>query len=151
MLVKEGVLLKLNFAALEMAALTIPIKYRPGISQNSLEVPSQAATEINVSTYIGRTWGRLKYKNQVSEKIKPAGQAFSVGVFLGFDIVELDSTSTALKVEKTLKEKQTIVALSSGAGLVYNIMDFDFGLFLGWDIGLGEAGITQVNIGLVLG
>ncbi|SFB50617.1 hypothetical protein [Algoriphagus aquimarinus] len=132
--------IKLNFAAWEMAALTIPIKYRPGISKNSSKVPSQAATEFNVSTYIGRTWGRLKYKNQAFEKIKPAGQAFSVGGFLGFNVVELDSTSTSLKAEKALKEKETIVALSSGAGIVYNIMDFDFGLFLGWDIGFGETG-----------
>jgi len=132
--------IKLNFSAWEMAALTVPFKYRPGLKEGEIDVPSQATADFNVSSYFGRTWGRLAYKNRASEKIKPEGQAFSTGVFFGFNVVGLDSAKTSLQGEKALMNEQTVFGLTTGVGAVYNIYDFDIGLFAGVDFGLGEAG-----------
>lgn len=131
--------IKLKFSAWEMAALTIPFKYRFETSQNSITVPSEFSTDINISTFVGRTTGSLIYKNQASKKIKPHGSAISTGAFFGFSIVEIDSASTSLLGDEALTEKRTVLAFSPGLGAVYNFMDFNVGLFFGWDIGLGNT------------
>lgn len=132
--------IKLKFSAWEMAALTIPFKYRPEVSKDDITVPSVFKADVNLSTFLGHTCGSLTYRHQASEKVKPQGSAFSKGVFFGVSVAEIDSTSTSLRGAKALTEKRTVLSLTPGFGAMYNFMDFNIGLFVGWDIGVGEVG-----------
>ena len=131
--------IKLRFQELELSALTIPFKYRFEIEKGDLKAPSQASIDFNLGTYLGYSWGTLKYRNQASEKFKPYGQSISLGVFASMSVQELDSSSTFLQQNEALTSKQNVFYFSPGFGVVYDVMDFNIGFFLGWDIGLGSV------------
>lgn len=86
-----------TFDAVEFAAITIPFKYRRELTQNDITAREQWNSNFNVATYFGYTRGKMRYVNKKSSKPKPMGQAVSIGGFLGFNVVELDSASTSLQ------------------------------------------------------
>ena len=130
--------IKLKFAQAELAALTIPFKYRSQITENNETLRSVATADFNIATYLGFTYGNLTYKNQKSEKIKPHGQAITAGGFLGFNALTLDSASTSLQGTEHFTDSRSTIALTTGFGLMYNFYDFNIGLFYGWDFGIGS-------------
>lgn len=137
---KNRQFIKLPFKAWELAAITVPFKYRPSITDGDVTVPSQWTANFNVAMYLGHTWGKLKYSNFTHAKKKPEGKAFSFGGFAGFNVVELDSASTSLQGTEALIEKRTILSLTTGLAAVFNYLDFDIGVFAGYDLGFGDAG-----------
>jgi hypothetical protein len=131
--------IKLRFSAWEVSALTIPFKYRFRTSKGNLTAPAEVSADFNVSTFIARTAGNLTYRNQSYEKVKPEGSAFSAGVFFGLSASQIDSTSTSLLGAEAFSDSRSVISFSPGAGAVYNYLNFNVGLFIGWDIGLGNT------------
>jgi hypothetical protein len=105
-----------------------------------LTVSSQWTANFNIATYLGHTWGKLKYSNFAHAKKKPDGRAFSIGAFAGFNVVTLDSASTSLQGANALTAERTILGLTTGAAALYNFLDFDIGVFAGYDFGFGDTG-----------
>jgi hypothetical protein len=123
----------------ELAILTIPFKCHFGYNTDGKTVDPVFNTNINISTFLGKRMGRASYSYDMYKGMVENNWSVTLGAFLGIGAQKLDSASTSLS-EIPLSKEADIPAVSYGLGLLFNISDFNLGVFLGWDKGLGEIG-----------
>ncbi len=123
----------------EIAALTIPFKYRFGNKKNDLCIDPEFNTEINISTFLGKRIGRVTYTYDTYKGMVERDWSVTLGGFFGLSSVKLDSISTSSS-KMPLNKEFNAPALSYGIGAVFNISDFNLGLFYGCDNALGKNG-----------
>ncbi|WP_167616986.1 hypothetical protein [Maribellus sediminis] len=123
----------------EIAALTIPFKYHFGFTENDIDIDPEFNTNVNISAFLGVRLGRVSYTYDKYKGMIENNWSCTVGCFVGIGSQKLDSLSTSLD-KVPLDKEISIPALSYGLGTVFNIKDFNLGVFLGWDNGLGVTG-----------
>jgi hypothetical protein len=123
----------------ELALLTIPFKYHFGFKESDAEIDPVFNTNINISTLIGKRLGKVSYVYDTYKGMTENNWSATIGGFIGLSSQKVDSTSTSLATSPILKETN-IPALSYGLGVVFNISDFNLGVFMGWDNGIGSLG-----------
>lgn len=126
------------FRCVEGGALTIPFKYRPKFTKNSVDISDQFTADVNVGAYLGYSFGKIKYMYRKNEEKEPSKWLVSFGPFLSVSRIEIDS-STTLSAKEPLKIKKPFATVSPGIGLMTSIYNFRFGVFIGKDIVIGET------------
>jgi len=121
----------------EVSVLTIPFKYHFGYSVDSIEIDPNFSTNVNLSGFIGRRSGRVRYSYDSYKKMIESEWSATYGVTVGITSQKLDSISTANSKE-SLNREVTVPILSIGAGVVFNIKDFNIGIYGGIDEGVGK-------------
>jgi len=137
-LLKDRQYVSFPFSNYEMSAITIPFKYHFAFRENDQYIQPLFKAGVNVSTFIGYRYGRVRYKNVKQSGISTSSWSFSHGVLFGLNAQTMDSTTTSLSGIPFTKER-TLPTLSLGVGTTLNIRDFDLGFFIGLDAGLGTA------------
>jgi hypothetical protein len=126
--------------SLDLGALTIPIKYRFGFSQNETKVKADASASFNIGAYAGYKFTNKSIINKAGTYTERTHFTFRAGPFLAASVVTLDSLNTfAGKVPFKKDEKQNIAILSSGLGGMVDLRGLQVGIYAGWDFGLGQG------------
>lgn len=127
----------------EFGALTIPFKYRFGYEKTvegiDIKVKDEFISDLNIGAYGGYQYGRHRFRmegNKLRELAKLGG---SVGGFITFSTVALDSLNTTAGTEPFSKdEKSTIGIISPGLAAMFTLYNFQIGAFAGWDLAIGQ-------------
>lgn len=115
----------------EIAAVTLPFKLHFGYS----DTPYDFNTAVNISSFIGKRYSRFNYRYDTYEKMKKSDLSFSVGAVIGISSMIIDTTNTN---ESTLEQTNAPI-LSLGFGGIFNLRDFNLGVFGGYDFGIGTT------------
>lgn len=127
-----------SYSNYEISALTIPFKYHFGYSENDIEIDPVFNADLNISTFIGKRFGKASYTYDTYKGMIENNWSVTVGGFLGLSSQKIDSTSTSMD-DNPLDKEMNVPSLSYGIGAVFNISKFNLGLFLGADKGLGNT------------
>jgi hypothetical protein len=136
---RQSIILKYN--NIEIGALNIPIKIRPGYELNGSKIYAAASSNVaNIGTYAGFRVGKIKYSYNKYEDIKSNQSGYVFGIFLGVSNDKLDSLSTLKAGVNGLKKSETrdAVSLSYGLLAIADIADFRIGFMLGIDKAFGN-------------
>lgn len=126
-----------HFNAIELGPLTIPFKFRPKTTRNGKDVDADMQADLNIGTYLGYSFGKVRYMYRKNEEKTPAKLIISAGPFFSIAKVELDSSSTHTAAVP-LSKKMNTVSLTPGFGVMADVYNFRVGLFTGWDFTVGE-------------
>ena len=130
--------LSYKFRSLDFGALTIPFKYRFGYKQGEIKVKSDVIAGFNIGVYAGYKLTNYKLKNRSGTFVNDTFSSLRIGPFLNISAAALDSVTTTAGVEPMAKDdKQNIAVLSPGLGVMYDIKGVQFGVYGGWDVGMG--------------
>lgn len=131
----SGQQFRLKFSEWSVSALTVPIKYR--FKQKGID--EDFSTAINFNMFIGRSFGKTNfmYRKEVDNKIN--NWKISGGVIIGASTITLvkDNTSEFIGNKEFNKG-----LFSIGFGGAYSFNNINFGLFYGWDYGIGKSADT---------
>lgn len=124
---------------IEYGPITIPFKLRFGYTKDKIEVDEEFSADLNVGFFGGIKLGKYRFRYEKPTLKELANLSVTVGGFISLSTAALDSVSTrAGKDPFTKDEKATIGVLSPGVGLMFAIYNFQFGAFLGVDVGFGR-------------
>lgn len=123
----------------QVKALTLPLKVRLGYTEGEDDVRSRGEAGVNGNVFFGYRFGREKYFYERGAGRNPYTQFhITPGVFLGASVVNVEK-ETSITAETPVAEKIPIGALSGGVGTLIGWRNFNLGLFVGWDNGLGST------------
>jgi hypothetical protein len=134
---------------LEIGPLTIPFKYRYGFRKDTasvvqgnktdyVDVNQEAIADFNVGIFAGWKVHQFGIRNEHGTSIQQPGSAITVGTFINLSAVTLNKGNTRTTALITDDSTQTIASLSTGLSVMIDIQNFNFGLFLGRDLGFGS-------------
>ena len=128
-----------NSKSLDLGALTIPFKYRPGFTKNDIEIKDDVVANFNIGVYGGYKLTKYRLRNKSGTYVNETPSSLRIGPFLNLSTTTLDSVTTTVGTEPMKKDnKQNIAVLSTGLGLMYDIKGVQFGIYGGWDVGMGS-------------
>ncbi|MVT09675.1 hypothetical protein [Chitinophaga tropicalis] len=126
-------------SSFHLSALVIPIKVRFGFTRNGMKVKDDVSAAVNVGLYGGIKTSRYHITNRAGTYINNVSSSWRLGPFINLSAVTVDSvTSTVGKIPMKKEDKQTIAALSTGVGFMYEVKGAQIGAFAGWDFGMGS-------------
>ena len=146
----DGQTVKLKFCERTLTSLTIPLKYRFGneeeLSSNGMPITNTIdetfSTDFNLAFFYGWSTGNTRFNRRVKVKNKTITNKHSFGFIVGTGAEKLSLANTdGTKIEADIKDKM-IGFLTLGGGYVRTLNKFGFGVFAGWDIGVGEISKT---------
>lgn len=131
-----------------LQALSIPLKFRPGIRDT---IPNSASAAFNVGFAYAFKFTEFNYKRLYwndNGSAKPLGHltnkfTYAFGPFIGPTIVELKSANTDGKVKKD----RSVAALTLGGFFVFGVNEFNAGLAFGIDKTFGDQAGTWMYSG----
>ncbi len=124
--------IRLSHKEWSVSTLIIPIKYR--FAQPGLE-PSFSSS-INANFFVGGSWGKTSFYNNGVD-YKSNTWKFSVGLIGGISTITLTESNTR-NGTFTDGKSSTEGLLSTGVGITYSFNKINFGVFYGYDYGVGE-------------
>jgi len=129
--------------AFEFSALTIPFKYRFGYEKTvegvDIKVKDEFIADLNIGAYGGYQIGKYRLRREGNKLRELAKLGGSVGGFITFSTVALDSLNTTAGTEPFSKdEKSTIGIISPGLAAMFTLYNFQIGGFAGWDLAIGQ-------------
>lgn len=132
-----------NRSRLDIGAVTIPFKYRPGFTKKvndaTVKVDPEFTADLNLGIFLGPTWGRYRMRLERKELKELAKLKSTIGLFGSFSTTSIDASSTsAAKSPLKDDEKKTIGVISYGVGYTGSIYNWQVGAFIGWDSATGE-------------
>ena len=126
---------KLSFSDFDVSPLVIPLKVRPAIGEN----PLQFLGDVSVGPYFGyqrgtRTFDFMANAQQISWTVCAFG------------------TPTLININPSNQQNNdvnsnSVLGLSAGAGILFDINSLQFGLVCGWDWISGDASTTWIYQG----
>jgi hypothetical protein len=122
------------YAVTEVGAMTIPFKYY--FKDGSNDLPADASTDLNLSLYVGRKWGRQRFYRDKEKNHESV--SFTATGFFGPTKIEIKKESVKDTSSFTVESNELGIALGAGVGFSYR--DFNIGIFGGIDVPLSEAG-----------
>lgn len=131
--------------AFEFGAIYIPIKNRFGYEQEvngtKIQVKNDISSDVNIGIFGGYKFARYRIRLE-DKKIKDLSKlGFTLGGFANISTTSIDSLSTSVSTEQLKKdEKVNIAVFSPGITGMFTFYNVQVGVFLGWDIGLGDNG-----------
>lgn len=132
-----------NSKSLDLGALTIPFKYRFGFKRNDIEIKDDVVATFNIGVYAGYKLTQYRLRNKSGTYVNETFSSLRIGPFISLSTAALDSVTSTVGTEPLKKdEKQNIAVLSTGLGLMYDIKGVQFGIFGGWDVGMGSDAIN---------
>lgn len=124
----------------EFGPITIPFKYRFEHTENNIKVNSEFIADINIGVFGGYKRGRYRVRKEGDLMKQLANRSITVGGFVSLSTVTLDSLSTTAGEDPFNKDQtRSIGALSPGLGAMFSVYNFNFGAFIGWDVGFGSG------------
>lgn len=122
----------------DFGPIIIPFKYRFGFKKNSISIDPEFQADINLGIFTGRTWGRFR-KGYTNNQLTDLSRCeITWGGFITFSTTSLDSLATTAGKNPFLKDKTaTLGVVSVGTGAMGTLYNFQLGLFLGIDNGVG--------------
>lgn len=121
-------------------ALTIPFKIRPKLNDST---KSAASNSFNVGITAGVKFthnvyrkiyyedsGKKTFSNHYTKKI-----SLSPGLFIGPAVIDLKASNT----NNIVKKDRSVPGLTTGAFIVLGFNELNFGMSMGWDIGLDNT------------
>lgn len=126
------------FQSWDVGAVTIPFKYRFSYNKNNVAVPDELTANINLGIFGGKSLGWITYKYRRNGELTPNVWRVTLGGFASPSIISIDSNTTSADANP-LKTTRTIGALSVGGTLMISAYNFRFGIFGGWDLGVGDV------------
>jgi hypothetical protein len=128
-----------NSRSLDFGALTIPFKYRYGYNKGDIKVKSDVIAGFNIGLYGGYKLTNYKLKNRSGTYLNNTFSSLRVGPFINISAATLDSvTTTAGKEPMAKDDKHNIAVLSPGVGIMLDVNGVQFGVYGGWDFGMGS-------------
>ncbi|GGD26354.1 hypothetical protein [Flavobacterium orientale] len=130
-----------KYTSVVLGAITIPIKYRPGQEKNDIKVKEDFSADFNAGIFAGWTVGKQKvnYQRGVGFKDNVSFWSATIGPFFSIGTTSLNKNNTTIgDTPITTEDTQNIGTVSTGLGLIKNVYNFQFGVFYGWDIGVGR-------------
>jgi predicted transcriptional regulator len=129
-----------KFSSWEAGTISIPFKYRPSLSKNEKNISDDLSADVNLGIYLGKVFGRIRYKYIRNEKTKPSKWLVSCGPVIGFSRVTLNADNT-LGATKPFDDKTTknIGTIGLGLGISTSYNDFRVGFYAGKDWGIGSS------------
>ncbi len=130
---------KFPYRNFDLAAFTVPFKYHFGYtSSNDLEIDPNFNSDVNLSLFLGRRIGSIRYTYDEYNGMIERDKSVSIGLVAGLSSQKIDSASTSAS-ENPISSEINVPSLSLGIGLVFHINDFNLGAFYGYDFGLGQT------------
>jgi hypothetical protein len=128
------------FSSWEAGTISIPFKYRASLFKNGKYIGDDLSSDVNLGIYLGKVFGRVRYKYIRYEKTKPSKWLLSAGPVIGFSRVTLNADNT-LGATKPFDDKTTknIGTIGLGLGISTSYNDFRFGFYAGKDWGIGSS------------
>ncbi len=126
------------FSNSEIGIISIPFKYRFSYKKDSVHVPTESSSSLNLGAYFGFRWGVTRFYVDRT-KTKNARQ-WVVGFFAAPTLLAVSSDNSFPTQDSILKKqiaaKPTQLGLSTGIAIVKSYGDLNIGLFAGTDIPL---------------
>lgn len=136
--------ISLNHTGVYLSALTIPIKYRPPLTdKEGNKIKEEFVTDFNANLFLSTTiWGKTKFTHLKNNDNSIRDHNLRFGAFLGGSTLKLNTKNTANAPSgRALEEGQEITKglFSFGMGFTYTYNSFGVGAFLGWDQAVGSG------------
>lgn len=135
---------RIHWIPLPLSLTTIPIKVRPAMNSNGLDISSNATASI---TNIGFNLDLGKYQmDRYFATGNKSTHKFSVGFWAGPSVEELDETNTNINFTEVVKSKQLFISTGITINYSYNDISFVF-VPAGWDLGTSTIGKNWIYNG----
>jgi hypothetical protein len=125
-----------KFSNWEVSVFTVPFKWR--FNQKEYEIKNRLTKSFNANFYVGRSWGSVGYTYRKLEEVGPFKRFWNAGVFVGFDVISVDSSDSKYLASKNY-DKRDLGYFSTGGFIGYNFSDIKVGISIGVDLGVGKA------------
>jgi len=136
--------ISLRHRGVYLSALTIPIKYRPPLTdKEGNEIGEEFVTDFNANLFLSTTiWGKTNFTYLKNNENSIRDHNVRLGALIGGSTLKLNPKNTANAPEgRALAEGQEITKglFSFGLGITYTYNEFGVGAFLGWDQAVGSG------------
>jgi hypothetical protein len=132
-LISEG-LDKLKFTDFDISPLVIPLKIRPALDNN----PLQFLGDVAIGPYFGYQKGTKSY-----DSLKATQTATTFCVFGSPTMINVNPTNQNNNSQNT----SSVLGISAGAGILFDVNNLQFGLVSGWDWISGSASQSWIYQG----
>ncbi|WP_411031262.1 hypothetical protein [Spongiimicrobium sp. 3-5] len=136
--------ISLNHRGVYLSALTIPIKYRPPLTdKEGNKIKEEFVADFNANLFLSTTiWGKTNftYLKNVDNSIRD--HSLRIGGFIGGSSIKLNPGNTENAPNgRALQAGQEITKglFSFGGGLTYTYNTIGVGAFIGWDLAVGRG------------
>lgn len=131
-----------RYRSWNFGAITIPFKFRSGYQIGTTIVENSHETDLNLGVFGGITpWGRYRQRLEGNELKDLSKLSVTFGGFFGLSSTTLNKASTTAGAKPITDDKEKKLAvISTGIGGMFNIYNFQIGVFYGWDYGIGQEG-----------